>query len=174
MALRKPVKNKPIIRPTTRAIARALLSGVYCSIIGLTSAARKEAIGLTSAARKEDVDGMRSFAASLGMRRVKSTEETRIQQIRCNQIILQKLNGDQLLVAKLEADSTYADLYLIARGLLGLPLRGSSISLALVFNKCFREYCDFKPGEIVMPTYGSKRYCQQAVRGCVFDVVMHP
>ena len=173
------MKNKPIIRPTTRAIARALLSGVYCSIIGLTSAARKEAIGLTSAARKEDVDGMRSFAASLGMRRVKSTEETRIQQIRCNQIILQKLNGDQLLVPQgedakgLVAQSTYADLYAIARGLLGLQLRGSSMSLALVFNRCFREGCRFQRGEIVMPPHGSYCCCLQAVRGCVFDVVMH-
>ena len=163
MARRKPVKNQPILRPNTPAIVRALLSDVYCSIIGLTSAARKEAIGLTSAARKEDVD----------------REETRSQQICCNQIILQKLNGDQLLVPQgedakgLVAKSTYADLYAIARGLLGLQLRGSSMSLALVFNRCFREGCRFQRGEIVMPLHGSYCCCLQAVRGCVFDVVMH-
>ena len=97
---------------------------------------------------------LRAFALTLRKRAVISLAEKALE----DEIIVYSMSGEEYRIETLTGTSTFLDFYQQVRIVLGLPLRATSISLALVFlwaapNRNIRPGggAQFSPNEILEP-----------------------
>ena len=109
--------------------------------------------------------------AAVGTLVCRQVDSTRLApDARAATVRVQTLAGHVYTLHGLSKTSTYLDLYQAARLTLGIPVRASSISLALVFHSTVRHDRPFVRSAIVPALRTS---CWWRVHGCLFDAVMH-
>ena len=115
---------------------------------------------------------LRAFALTLRKRAVISLAEKALE----DEIIVYSMSGEEYRIETLTGTSTFLDFYQQVRIVLGLPLRATSISLALVFqsaapNRNIRPGggAQFSPNEILEPL---RVECRSLLKGCCFQALV--
>ena len=116
---------------------------------------------------------LRAFALTLRKRAVISLEERDM----ADDIIVYSVNGNAYRIESLTRSSTFLDFYQEARKALGLKLRATSTSLALLFHSAAPN-CNicpdgggarFRPDEVLAP---KREPCRSLLKGCRFQAVI--
>jgi len=114
--------------------------------------------------RSRREEEFRRFAASLEFRVVLDPEERGARRRAREEVTVVTLGGTKVPIRTLVQTSTYLDLYGEARKALGLPLRGTSTSLALVVDSMTGgQRRDLRLRQILEP---KRTFCLPEVRGC--------
>ena len=119
--------------------------------------------------RSQNRDQMRQDARRLAGRSVRSMESRAIDAPK-RQILIRLPSGREIPISGLVATSTYYDFHMEVRRVLGIPLRATSTSIAIIFNSSCCPECGFQEKQII-PC--GDVLCKRALRGCVFDVILH-
>ena len=120
--------------------------------------------------RWEASEALRAWGATVHRRSVKPLHACQLAR----QVILRKMNGEEVLVHGLVGSTTWRDFHFLCRDALGLKLRGDSRSLRLTYLEKVQEdgqrRGSFLAGELVPCHY---EFCSGRLRGCVLEATVY-